>query len=120
MILYQAVPAFYCCNVTELCNVEFLYNEFYIKQYISREFCIFMFICPTAPLLFYCSFSVALQPFGPWPIFQFLILYTVGRPHERGISPSQGRYLHTDIHGPSVGAGVATVISSMPRVDEAT
>jgi hypothetical protein len=41
--------------------------------------------------------SMALQPFvGPWPLFQFLDLFTqsVGL-LGRGISPSQGRYLHT-------------------------
>jgi hypothetical protein len=40
---------------------------------------------------------MALQPFvGPWVIFQFLGLFTqtVGL-LGRGISPSQGRYLHT-------------------------
>jgi hypothetical protein len=26
-----SIPAMFCCNVTELCNVEFLYTEFYIK-----------------------------------------------------------------------------------------
>jgi hypothetical protein len=32
------------------------------------------------PLVLYISLSVALQPFvGPWPLFSFLILYTVGR-----------------------------------------
>jgi hypothetical protein len=41
---------------------------------------------------------MALQPFvGPWPLFQFLDLFTqsVGL-LGRGISPSQGRYLHTE------------------------
>jgi hypothetical protein len=44
--------------------------------------------------------SVALQPFiGPWPLFQSLNLFTqsVGL-LGRGISPSQGRYLHTGQH----------------------
>jgi hypothetical protein len=42
----------------------------------------------------------ALQTFdGPWPLFQFLDLFTqsVGL-LRRGISPSQGRYLHTGQH----------------------
>jgi hypothetical protein len=42
--------------------------------------------------------SRALQPFvGPWPLFQFLDLFTqsVGL-LGRGISPSQVRYLHTE------------------------
>jgi hypothetical protein len=44
--------------------------------------------------------SMALQPFvGPWPVLQFLDLFTqsVGL-LGRGISPSQGRYLHTGQH----------------------
>jgi hypothetical protein len=43
------------------------------------------------------SVSMALKPFlGPWPLCQFLDLLTqmVGL-LGRGISPSQGRYLHT-------------------------
>jgi hypothetical protein len=43
---------------------------------------------------------MALQPFvGPWPLFQFLDLFTqlVGL-LGWGISPSQGRYLHTGQH----------------------
>jgi hypothetical protein len=43
---------------------------------------------------------MALQPLvGPWPIFQFLDLFTrsVGL-LGRGISPSQGRYLNTRQH----------------------
>jgi hypothetical protein len=46
------------------------------------------------------SLSMALQPFvGPWPLFQFLDLFTqkIGL-LGRGISPSQGRYLHTEQH----------------------
>jgi hypothetical protein len=42
---------------------------------------------------------MALQPFpGPWPLFSFLILCTVARLLGRGISPSQGRYLHIEQH----------------------
>jgi hypothetical protein len=37
------------------------------------------------------------SPRGPWPLFQFLNLYTVGH-LVGGISPSQGRYLHTIQH----------------------
>jgi hypothetical protein len=43
---------------------------------------------------------MALHPFvGPWPPFQLLDLFTesVGL-LGRGISPSQGRYLHTEQH----------------------
>jgi hypothetical protein len=43
---------------------------------------------------------MALQPFvGPWPLFQFLDLFTqsVGLLW-RGITPLQGRYLHTGQH----------------------
>jgi hypothetical protein len=43
---------------------------------------------------------MALQPFvGPWPLFQFLDLFTqsVGL-LGRGISPSQGLYLHIGQH----------------------
>jgi hypothetical protein len=42
--------------------------------------------------------SMALQPFvGPWPLLQFrnLFFYTGGRTPGTGISPLQGRYLHT-------------------------
>jgi hypothetical protein len=35
------------------------------------------------------------SPCGPWPLFQFLNLYTVGRTPWTGIGPSQGRYLYT-------------------------
>jgi hypothetical protein len=43
---------------------------------------------------------MALQPFvGPWPLFQFRNLFTQSvKPLGRGISPSQGRYLHTGQH----------------------
>jgi hypothetical protein len=44
--------------------------------------------------------TMALQPLvGPWPLFQFLHIFTesVGR-FGRGISPSQDRYLHTEQH----------------------
>jgi hypothetical protein len=42
---------------------------------------------------------MSLQDFvGPWALFRFVILYTVGRTPCTGISPSQGRYLHTDLH----------------------
>jgi hypothetical protein len=47
----------------------------------------------------YCL-SIVPQPFvGPWPLFQFLDLFTqsVG-PLGRGISSSQSRYLHTGQH----------------------
>jgi hypothetical protein len=40
------------------------------------------------------SFSMALQPFGPWPLFQFLNLYTVGRTHWTRYQPV-GRPLPT-------------------------
>jgi hypothetical protein len=36
------------------------------------------------------------SPCGPWPMFQFLNPYTVGRTPWTGISPSQGGYLHTE------------------------
>jgi hypothetical protein len=46
--------------------------------------------------------SMALQPFvGLWPLFSFLIFYTVSRTSWTGwgrVSPSQGRYLHTGQH----------------------
>jgi hypothetical protein len=44
--------------------------------------------------------SMALQLFlGPGRYFcSFVILHTVVRLHGRGISPSQGRYLHTEQH----------------------
>jgi hypothetical protein len=48
----------------------------------------------------YLYLSMALQPFvGPWPLFQFLNLFTqsVGL-LGRGISWSQDRYLHTEQH----------------------
>jgi hypothetical protein len=32
-------------------------------------------------------FSMTLQPFGPWPLFSFLILYTVGRTPWTGDQP---------------------------------
>jgi hypothetical protein len=54
---------------------------------------------PVASSLFIHS-SVVLQPIlGPWPLLQFRNLFTqtVGL-LGRGISPSQGRYLHTGPH----------------------
>jgi hypothetical protein len=50
--------------------------------------------------------SMALQPFvGPWPLFQFLDLFTqsVGL-LGRGISLSQGHYLHTGQHKHNINA----------------
>jgi hypothetical protein len=43
---------------------------------------------------------MAVQPFvGPWPLFQFINLFTQSLGlFERGISPSQGRSLHTLQH----------------------
>jgi hypothetical protein len=43
---------------------------------------------------------MALQPFvGSWPLFSFLILYTLGRtPWMGGIIASQGHYLYTEQH----------------------
>jgi hypothetical protein len=41
---------------------------------------------------------MVLQPFGPWPLFSLLILYSAGRTPWTGICPSQGRYLHTEQH----------------------
>jgi hypothetical protein len=35
---------------------------------------------------------------GPWPLFQFLNLIQLVELLGRGISPSQGRYLHTGQH----------------------
>jgi hypothetical protein len=51
-------------------------------------------------LSIYIYLSMALQPFvGSWPLFQFLDLFaqSVGL-LGRGMSPSQGRYLHTGEH----------------------
>jgi hypothetical protein len=44
--------------------------------------------------------SMALQPFvGPWQLFQYLDLFTQSEGLFRlGISPSHGRYLHTEQH----------------------
>jgi hypothetical protein len=36
------------------------------------------------------------SPYGPWPLFQFSDLYTIGRTPCTGISPWQVRYLHTE------------------------
>jgi hypothetical protein len=42
---------------------------------------------------------IALQPFGgPWLLFSFLVLYTVGRIPRTAISPSQGLDLRTEQH----------------------
>jgi hypothetical protein len=54
---------------------------------------------PAATGALLCYLSMVLQPFfGPWLLFSFLILYKVGRTPWTGISPSQGRYLHTEQH----------------------
>jgi hypothetical protein len=46
-------------------------------------------VLPSIYLWFY-------SPSGPRSLFQFLNPYTVGRTPWMGISPSQGRYLHTE------------------------
>jgi hypothetical protein len=46
-------------------------------------------------------------------LFSFLILHIDGRTPWTGISPSQDRYLHTDIHGFS---GIRTMIPMFERV----
>jgi hypothetical protein len=62
------------------------------------------FICREIREMFYShSFihpSLALQPFlGSWPLLQFHnLFYTDDRLLIRLISPSQGRYLHTEKH----------------------
>jgi hypothetical protein len=38
---------------------------------------------------------MALEPFGPWPLFSVVYTLSVGL-LGRGISPSQGLYLHTE------------------------
>jgi hypothetical protein len=50
--------------------------------------------------------STALQPFvGPWPLFQFLNLYTVGRTSWTGISSSQGFFLYSEQQKHGMNAG---------------
>jgi hypothetical protein len=44
--------------------------------------------------IYLCLYS----PCGPWPLFQFLNLYTLGTTPWIGVSPSQDRYLHTEQH----------------------
>jgi hypothetical protein len=51
------------------------------------------------------------SPYGPWPIFQFRNLYTIGSTLGRGISPSHGRYLQTEQHKQNKRTQI-----SMPRV----
>jgi hypothetical protein len=59
-----------------------------------------------------CAFCLWLySPCGTWPLFQFLILYKSVGLLGRGISPSQGRYLHTEQHKQRINAH-----TSMPRV----
>jgi hypothetical protein len=36
--------------------------------------------------------------FGPWPLFQFFNLYTVGRAPRGLMNPSKGHYLHGKQH----------------------
>jgi hypothetical protein len=70
--------------------------------------------------------SMALQPFvGPCPLLQFRNpFYTDGRILGRGISPSQGRYLHTEQHKhrinvkihPWLWVGPETTIPAFERV----
>jgi hypothetical protein len=51
-----------------------------------------------------CYYYVSTALFvGPWLFFSFLILYTV-RLLGRGISPSRGRYPHTEQHKHRIGA----------------
>jgi hypothetical protein len=38
------------------------------------------------------------SPYGPWPVYEFLNLTQLVGLLGRGISPSQGRYLHTEQH----------------------
>jgi hypothetical protein len=58
------------------------------------------FVHLTKDLYLSIYLSMALQPFvGPWPLIQFLDLFTQSAGLlVRGISLSQGRYLHTGQH----------------------
>jgi hypothetical protein len=63
-----------------------IYLSIYLSTYLSIYLSIYL--------------SMALQPVvGPWPLFQFLHLFTqsVGL-LGREIRPLQGRYLHTEQH----------------------
>jgi hypothetical protein len=47
-----------------------------------------IFIGRTIYLSIYLSMALLVEPFvGPWPLFQFLDLYTVGRPPSTGDQP---------------------------------
>jgi hypothetical protein len=59
--------------------------------------CIFLSLCP--PLSLWLHSPLDLDHF-----FSFLNLYTVGRILGRGISPSQGRYIHTEQHKHTINA----------------
>jgi hypothetical protein len=62
------------------------------------------------------SLSMALQPFGPWPLFRFLD-WSVG-PFGRGISPSKGRYLHTEQHKHRINAHTEVHASNVIRTHD--
>jgi hypothetical protein len=72
-----------------------IYLCIYLSIYLSVYLCIYLSVCLSIYLSVYLSVCLWLySPCGPWPLFQFLNLYTVGRTLGRVISPSQGRYLH--------------------------
>jgi hypothetical protein len=68
----------------------------------GRDFSLYSVQKPRTTIL------MALQPFvGPWPLFRFFIFFTqsVGI-LGRGISPSQGRYLHIGQHKHRINADI--------------
>jgi hypothetical protein len=60
-----------------------------------------LLVTPTPNTWQYLQFHPSIHPQPLWALpffFQFLNPYTVGRTPWTGISPSQGRYLHTEQH----------------------
>jgi hypothetical protein len=89
-------------SISSLIFYIYIYIYIYIRIYLSTYLSIYVSIYLSTYLCIYLSIyvSMPLQPFvGPWPLFQFLDLFTqlVGL-LGRGITPSQGRYLHRGKH----------------------
>jgi hypothetical protein len=80
-----------CCQKTpgEICSSHSTFLPRFIMfylQFLLTYLSIHSFIHPSTHLWLFV---------GPWPLFSFLIFTQSVGPLGRGISPSQGRYLHT-------------------------
>jgi hypothetical protein len=88
-------------RVSQFLRHHFLQHPFQFIIHESSCNSTSLSVCLSVCLSIYLSIylSMPLQPFaGLGRFFSFLIFCTVGRTPGRGITPSQGRYLHTELH----------------------